>query len=61
MSVLMVGVAEEVVVPVRRVTLLFVRVSVVAFPTNVSVAAGRVRLPEAVAGAFNAVDPLVAP
>mgnify|MGYP003704582195 CR=1 FL=1 len=48
--------------PVPAVSyVLFVSVSVVALPTSVSVAAGRVRVPDAVADAAIAVDPLVAP
>lgn len=61
LSVLMVGVADEVVVPVRGVTRLFVRVSVVALPTSVSVAAGRVRTPEAAAAGTIFVVPEVVP
>jgi hypothetical protein len=40
---------------------LFVSVSVVAFPTRVSVAAGRVNVPEATAAACTTVEPLVPP
>jgi len=40
---------------------LFVKVSVVALPTIVSVAAGRVRVPEAAAVACNVVLPLLEP
>jgi hypothetical protein len=40
---------------------LLVRVSVVALPTNVSVAAGSVRVPEATAVATKVVVPEVAP
>ena len=40
---------------------LFVSVSVVARPTRVSVAAGSVRVPEAIAVGLRVVDPEVAP
>lgn len=43
------------------VKVLLVNVSVVALPTRVSVAAGNVRVPEAVAEACNTVEPLVEP
>ena len=48
--------------PVPAVSkVLLVSVSVVAFPTKVSVAAGRVSVPEAVAEACSVVVPLVEP
>ena len=47
-------------VPVE-LNVLLVRMSVVALPTKVSVAAGSVSVPEAVALAFRIVEPLVVP
>jgi hypothetical protein len=48
--------------PVPAVSnVLFVRVSVVALPTRVSVAEGTVMVPEAIACAWRVVDPDVAP
>ena len=45
LSVLIVGVADCVIITTRFVTLLFVRVSVVALQTSVSVAVGSVIVP----------------
>jgi len=57
LSVFIVGVADEVVVQLLEVTLLLVNVSVVALPTKVSVAVGKVTVPvlliEDITGAVN--------
>src|SRR6185369_16512644 len=54
-------VAFELIEVTRAVIRLLVRVSVVAFPTRVSVAAGRVSVPLAVAAGCTIVVPLVLP